>query len=788
MKKISVKDLIEFVLKKGSINSKDGSSSLHTALEGSRIHRQLQKELKDKYKDDYQSEVAFKFAQDLEMDILQIEGRCDGLITADDVPMIDEIKTSETPFEEIDANKLELYWAQAKFYGYIYLEQQDLKEIDLQLTYFQTTNENIIREKKRYTIDELRTFFLEVIEEYKKWLKFQQQWFNTRNQSIKDLQFPFENFRKGQRELSAAVYSSLKEGKKLYVEAPTGTGKTMSTLFPSIKLMAQLSEDEAYERLFYLTAKTITRTVAQDSMEVLEEAGLAMKSVTLTAKEKICFMDEVNCTPEHCPFAKGYYERRNPAMLDLLENENRLSREVIEEYARKHQVCPFEFALDASLWADVIIGDYNYLFDPRVALERFFAADKTKSVFLIDEAHNLIDRARSMYSKEITLSGIKFLQKELKSNKRISKQLEKIRESLHTFEAYLENMERKFHSQAAQAESILPPTYAFVQLMREWLAEHQDHEKLDEILAVYFEINAYLRISEFYDQHFVTTAQITHNDFILTQKCLDPRDILKSIMDKGMGAVLFSASFTPLGYYREMLGGADSDYQYLIPSPFDKENQKIIIDSSISTVYRNRDKSIPAIAERLQTLIKTKPGNYLFFFPSYKYLDDVFVAFDANNPDVEIIVQENKMDEAARLDFLAHFKEGNEKTTVGFCVLGGIFSEGIDLKGTSLIGAAIVSIGLPQMNDETELLKDYYDQTNGNGFLFAYQIPGINKVIQAAGRVIRTSTDKGVIVLMDERFARKDVQSLLPQHWFPHEVVHTNKQLAQSLHDFWYNE
>ncbi|MDR2834394.1 MAG: ATP-dependent DNA helicase, partial [Streptococcaceae bacterium] len=785
MKKISVRDLVEFILKKGSINTKDTSSSTHTAQEGSRIHRVLQKKLKDQYKDDYQSEVVFRFIYQSKVGPLQIEGRADGLITSLEYPMIDEIKTSETPFEEINENKLELYWSQVKLYGYFYLVQEEMKEIDLQLTYFQTTTNELTQSQQHFTLDELSCFYLYIIEEYEKWLVFQANWQQTRNQSIQALKFPFDSFRKGQRELSKAVFSSLKEQKKLYIEAPTGTGKTLSTLFPAIKLLGELNEEEAYERIFYLTAKTITRTVAQDSMEMMGETGLQMKSVTLTAKDKICFMEETKCIPEYCPFANGYYERKNGALLDLLENKNLLNRQVIENYGQKHQVCPFELSLEASLWSDVIIGDYNYLFDPRVALERFFASDKTKSVFLIDEAHNLIDRTRSMYTKEISLSNLKFLQKQLKKEKKIAKQLTKIREVFTTIDAYLKNQKIDFHAQSAQTDSILQPMYTFIQLMKEWLPQNQEHERFDEILLIFFEFNAYLKISEYFDDHFVLTAQKSNNELILTQKCLDPRFILETILAKGMGSVLFSASFTPLGYYQEMLGGTLEDYQYQTPSPFEQKNQKIVIDSSISTVYRNREKSIPKIVEKLKTLIETKPGNYLFFFPSYKYLDDVLVEFDGLVDNVSIHVQENKMDEVAREEFLAHFTNENQGTTIGFCVLGGIFSEGIDLKGTSLIGVAIVSIGLPQINEEVELLKNYYDETNGKGFLFAYQIPGMNKVIQAAGRVIRTNEDKGVVLLLDERFARVDVQQLFPAHWFPHEVIYSTQQLAQSLEKFW---
>ena len=784
MKRISVRELIEFVLKKGSINQKD-AGSVHTALEGSRIHRLLQKELERTYGANYKSEVSFKFDVELAGEMVRIEGRADGLVSDKDVPMIDEIKTSEPAFTDLAEDKKELYWAQVKMYGYFYLIQNELNDIDLQVTYYQTTNEQITREVQRFTLKELSDFFQSVIQEYEKWLIFAQNWLNIRQQSIQNLSFPFNAFRAGQRELSIAVFQTVKEQKKLYAEAPTGTGKTISTLFPTIKLLGELSEQERFERIFYLTAKTITRTVAQESMKLLKESGLRMKSITITAKDKICMMDEVQCTPEHCPFANRYYERRNPALWELLDENDAITRETLVATAEKHTVCPFELSLDASLWCDVIIGDYNYLFDPRVALERFFAEEKTNSVFLIDEAHNLIERAKSMYTEKLSYNAIKDMEKIFENEKKIIKPLQNIAKVFQVFDEYITSLGKNFHAQEAFPDQLHHPLLSFVAHIREWLASHQEHPEIENVLQFYFQVFSFLRISEYYDHHFKITIKRTENDLLLTENCLDPSNILEKKLSKGKGSILFSASFTPLEYYKEMLGGQEWDYQYIVPSPFDKKRQKVIIDAHISTIYRNREKSIPEVAHTLKTFIESKKGNYFFFFPSYKYLDDVYLVFEKENPGIKIFVQENRMTEEEREKFLANFQENNMQTNVAFCVMGGIFSEGIDLKGKRLIGTAIVSVALPQMNEEVALLKDYYDETKGNGFLYAYQIPGMNKVIQAAGRVIRTEEDKGVVLLLDERFARKEEQKLLPAHWFPHEVVYSQEQLKSSLEVFW---
>ncbi|SJZ43868.1 Rad3-related DNA helicase [Pilibacter termitis] len=782
MKKISVREFVEFVLKKGSLDS-TSSTSTHSALEGSRIHREIQKEMTAQYGKNYASEVVLKRAFHQEDFTLQIEGRADGIVHSETEIFIDEIKTSETVFSEIEESKLALYWGQVKVYGYFYCLEENLSEITLQLTYFQTTSEEITRTQQTFGLAELTSFFQECFSEYEKWLKFRVDWESERNQSIQSLAFPFGEWRSGQRNLSKAVFQVLREEKKLYAEAPTGTGKTISTLFPAIKWFAE--SESAIERLFYLTAKTITRTVAENTFSLLREKGLEMKSITLTAKEKICFMEEVKCTPEACPFANGYYERRNGAVWELLTENNELKREVVEKIARKHSVCPFELSLDTSLWVDAIICDYNYLFDPRVALERFFSGETTESIFLIDESHNLIDRARSMYSATLSKNAIRKVRKLFVDEKHLSKPLGKIE---RVFDSFHERMTSDFYSQSLPAESMIHPIYEFIEKGREYLGEKKEFEHQEEFLQVFFDCLRYQRIGEFYDEHFVTTVEKVNDDLLISELCLNPSEILQSILEKGKGSILFSATFTPLFYYKKLLGGRKSDYTLLLPSPFEKERQQVMIDRMISTTYRNRENSMKDLVEHLYLFVHAKKGNYLFFFPSYQYMDKTFLLFKERYPEVKSFIQDVAMTEQAREQFLAKFQENPSETTVAFCVLGGVFSEGIDLKGDRLIGTAIISIGLPQINEKLSLLKEYFDKENKQGFLYAYQIPGMNKVIQASGRVIRTMKDKGVVLLIDERFARRDVQELFPQHWFPHEVVGTPERLREVLEEFWRGE
>lgn len=392
--KIGIRQLVEFVLRSGDLN--ETKNSQNTALNGARIHRRLQKQRGKN--PDYQSEVYLKTEVTMNDNEYLISGRADGLKITDKSILIEEIKTSDQPFEELSDNTLELYWGQVKVYGYLILKDQpEFDHVTLRLTYFQVSTEKITTDEQVYSREELNAFFKNLIDEYEYWLVLRANLRKERNTSIKELQFPFPKFRTGQHELAAAVYKTILYETRLFVEAPTGTGKTISTMFPAIKAMGE----EKIQRLFYLTAKQSTRRVAEEAIELMASKGLKLKSITLTAKDKIRFPEQ-DVPPEKDPYMIGYYDRLKPALSDLLTNEDSITREVIEKYAKKHQVDPFEFSLDASLFCDVIICDYNYLFDPLVYLQRFFIEKDTDNFFLIDEAHNLVSRSRSMYSAQIS--------------------------------------------------------------------------------------------------------------------------------------------------------------------------------------------------------------------------------------------------------------------------------------------------------------------------------------------------------------------------------------------------
>jgi DNA excision repair protein ERCC-2 len=779
--RIAVRRLVEFILRKGSIDARHTSE--HTAQEGARIHRKLQKN----YSEGDQKEVKLAINIELNQQTYIIEGRADGILVDNDKQtIIDEIKTSEPAFSDLLPEQVDMYWYQAMCYGHIYCQQEKLDGIHLQLTYYQTTTEEITRQKKHYTSTELKAFFDDLTQQYEQWLIFKTNWRRLRNQSLKELKFPYTDYRKGQRELAVAVYKTILSDQRLFVEAPTGTGKTISTLFPALKAVGE----EQAERLFYLTAKTITRQVAEDAVEALKQKEMRLKSVTLTAKDKICFLTERNCTPEACPFANGYYDRLNEGLWDLLTNENQMTRSVIEAYARKHTLCPFELSLDVSLWCDLIICDYNYLFDPTVYLRRFFDEQPVEKdlLFLVDEAHNLVNRSREMYSAELSKREVSRL-KELfgKKQQKLTRAITKIEKEFERLKEVCEEEGQVFIHQAAPVDSLVKVVYGLVEKIKEWLPEHQDFTELPELLSIYFKLLSYVRISESYDDHYYTYVDCRHYDIRVKQFCIDPSYLLEQKLNLSKASVLFSASLTPLDYYQELLGGGEKSLRYRVASPFPKEHQLLIAQNQIQTTYKERSSSYDKIVESISGMIEQRTGNYFVFFPSYSYMDEVYERFIEKNPQVKTLLQATMMNEAEREAFLAKFVADPTETLLGFCVLGGIFSEGIDLKGTRLIGTAIVGVGLPQMNDEQELIKTYYEEKRGQGFQFAYQIPGMNKVLQAAGRVIRDVEDQGVVLLLDQRFSSAAVQRFFPPHWDQLALTSSNEQAIRLMQQFWRN-
>ncbi|MDT6952439.1 ATP-dependent DNA helicase [Companilactobacillus alimentarius] len=780
--KIGIRQLVEFVLRSGDLN--ETKNSQNTALNGARIHRRLQK-LRSK-DSDYESEVYLKTEVKMNDTNYLISGRADGILL-NQTALIEEIKTSDQPYDELSDNTLELYWGQVKVYGYLLLKDHpDLDRVTLRLTYFQVSTEEITTDEKEFSQTELDTFFQDLIHEYEYWLVLRAKLRKTRNDSIKKLAFPFPKFRTGQHELAAAVYKTIYYQKRLFVEAPTGTGKTISTLFPAIKSMGE----EKIQRLFYLTAKQSTRHVAEDAITLMEDKGLKLKSITLTAKDKIRFIEQQDVLPEKDPFMIGYYDRLKPALADLLTNEDLITRDVIEKYARNHTVDPFEFSLDASLFCDVIICDYNYLFDPLVYLQRFFIEKDTDNFFLIDEAHNLVSRSRAMYSASISDQKIASLLRDArkidnKASEDFQKHLKKVRRVFNRMKKVLKEDEQIEKTTSEPPDELLKVLGKFDDFYGEWMSDQKPSDFLDKTKDFFFDCLTFVKIGALYNDTYKTRLSLEDNKLMVKQLCLDPSDFIDQSLNLGLGAVLFSATLSPMEYYQNVLGGSDNSLAYRLPSPFPVQNQEILITQYIQTTYRQRKFNQEKIVMSLKAMIDGKRGNYLFFFPSYGYLQQIRDAFVAAFPKVKTATQTNAMDNVARQAFLDQFQSDADDSLVGFCVLGGIFSEGIDLRGDRLIGVAIVSVGLPGLSAENNLIRDYYDQKNGRGFEYAYQMPGMNNVLQAAGRLIRGSRDTGIILLLDQRFTSARYTKLFPQHWRFYKRIASLQQLSNNVDNFW---
>ena len=757
--RISVRNLVEFILREGDIDNRTGGGQDPENMQmGSRIHRKIQRQMGS----DYQAEVPLKTEIVCDGFTLKIEGRADGLIHTKEQVMVDEIKGVLRELDRVQ-EPAGIHLAQAKCYASMVAEQEEVDEIGVQMTYCQMETEEVKRFQYSYQSNELKVWFDEVIRQYKKWAKFQIEWRKARNASIKEIEFPFP-YRKGQRELAVSVYRTILRQKKLFIQAPTGVGKTISTVFPAVKAVGE----ELGEKIFYLTAKTITRTVAEQAFETLREQNLKFKVITLTAKEKICFCEETSCNPDDCPYAKGHFDRVNDAVYELLMQEDVMSREVLEAQARKHKVCPFEMALDVSTWVDGVICDYNYVFDPDARLRRFFAEGGAGGyLFLIDEAHNLVERGRQMYSAELCKEDFLAVKKLVKGEApRFAKRLEACNKILLAMKKECENykvLDNISHF-GIQLMNVLSETDRY-------LEECVDKEVRETVLDFYFQVRSFLNIYDGLDENYVVYTEYQENGrFVLKLFCVNPAANLQKCLDKGNSAVFFSATLLPIQYYKRLLSTEKDNYAVYIDSSFDTKKRLLMNGVDVSTRYAMRSREMyQRYATYIFRVVKAKMGNYLIFFPSYRFMEDVYQEFTqllaSDEEEMELVIQQKHMDEEERENFLRAFEMRREKSLIGFGVLGGIFSEGIDLTNEKLIGTLIIGTGLPQVCNEREILKSYFDQKGLYGFDYAYRYPGMNKVLQAAGRVIRTEDDRGVILLLDERFQKEKGKEIFPKEW-----------------------
>lgn len=805
--KISVRNLVEFILRSGDIvSSESGLADPDAMQEGTRIHKKLQKRMGTSYRAEVPLSITLPVTRDNIALEITVEGRADGIFPEkDDSIIIDEIKGVYRQLSHL-SEPVAVHRAQAMCYGYIYALENKLKSIGIRMTYCYIPTEEVRYFTERISFSELEKWFLDLLQEYAKWAAWEIRWQEQRNASIKELRFPFA-YREGQHTLVKGVYQSILRQKRLYIEAPTGVGKTISTVFPTVKSMGE----GITEKIFYLTAKTITRTVAEEAFQLLSKQGMLLKHITLTAKEKICILDKPQCNPGACPRAYGHFDRVNDAVYDVLTHEAYISRDTILAYAEKHTVCPFEMSLDISSWCDAIIGDYNYAFDPTACLKRFFAQEtKSNYVYLIDEAHNLVDRAREMYSallvkedflavKRLLSTHARKLARNLEACNKALLELKRECDALRLYEAVeiepfvlkalrlSSIMEEFLHSRSGRVS----PVHGGMELPDEYgdTDAPLDTEAREQVLNFYFELRNFLTVYETLDDKYIIYSDYAPDgSFRLHLQCMDPSANLDACLNRGRCAVFFSATLLPVSYYREQLAGREEDYAVYAPSPFSTSNRLLMIGRDVSTKYTRRGPvEYRRISDYISRFVQGRVGNYLIFFPSYRMLEDVREYIEATpfcQTETDIYVQENAMTEEEREAFLSHFQDTPARTTLGLCVMGGIFGEGIDLKDSRLIGAVIVGTGLPMVCTQNELFRDYFDQKKGTGFNYAYQYPGMNKVLQAAGRVIRTATDRGAILLLDERFLQRSYQELFPREWFPCEVVNQSS-MTEYLRRFW---
>ncbi|MDY4692822.1 MAG: ATP-dependent DNA helicase [Blautia sp.] len=753
--RISVRNLVEFILRSGDLDNRRGMPDKEAMQKGSRLHRKIQGQMGSHYR----AEVSLKRISEYEDVVIVVEGRADGIFNEDSHVFIDEIKGIYADPGHLE-KPVAVHRAQAMCYARIYGESEKLSSVGVQMTYISLDTEQIRRFREQFSMEELAVWYDDLLESYHKWISFQLAWRRERNLSMNGLEFPFP-YRAGQRQMVTGIYHSISTGKQIFIQAPTGVGKTMSAIFPAVRAVGEGKGDT----VFYLTAKTITRTVAEEAFDILRENGLKFKTITITAKEKLCLCEETLCNPGNCPYALGHYDRINDAVYELWTSFDKYDREILTEHARKWQVCPFEMCLDLAVWADGIICDYNYVFDPDVCLKRFFGDGVSGNyIFLIDEAHNLVDRGREMYSACICREDVMETRRKVKAqSKSLGKALDKVSRQL------LEMKKSCDHYEILKNTG--PVSLSLLQVMGEmdkFMENFPNQEMEEELLDFYFCVRNFLYICELVDENYVVyTENGEDGKFRLKLFCVNPAVNLQKCLEKGMSAVFFSATLLPMDYYRRLLSTRSDDYGVYVRSPFSQEKRRILTGYDVSSRYTRRNyEEYKKIASYIARTVWQRKGNYMVFFPSYNFMEEVRRVYEAEfSADwVRCIFQTPGMREKEREEFLEEFRE-NQQTLVGFCVLGGVFSEGIDLMGDRLIGTIIVGTGIPQIGTEREILKEYYDKKGEKGFDYAYRYPGMNKVLQAAGRVIRTQEDVGVILLLDERFSTPEYGKLFPVEW-----------------------
>ena len=798
LSRISVRTLVEFVLREGDIDRRVRSGfDLEAARAGAVLHRKLQK----KEGAEYTAEEFLSCETEYEDLVLRVEGRADGVIRtegrtdgairtegqadgvirtegqADGVIRTDgKITVDEIKGMYLDVKALEepfaVHLAQAKCYAHMLCLNEGAQEITVRMTYVNLETEEMQRFFSVHKADELAEWFRQVTDVWYRFARWEKEHRAARDASMKQLTFPFP-YRQGQKKLTAAVYHTIRDGGQLFLMAPTGVGKTMSCVYPSVRALGE----GLGERIFYLTAKNETLRVGKEAFSILMDRGLVFRMVQLTSREKICPMSEVSCNPDDCPYAKGHFDRVNEALYDLLLSDRPYDRDFLARFAEERKVCPFELTLDLAVWCDAVLCDYNYVFDPNARLRRFFGGGRNGCIFLIDEAHNLVERGRDMYSAQIAKEEVLAAKKALgEADPQVKKLLSRLNRQLLTLRKQTEEepdgstMGRNYRMVSlGEMQPFQRTLLALAGSIEDMFQKKKDGALKEKFLEFYFQVLSMNAAAEYLDENYrIYAGEDEDGHFVLKLFCVRPAARLTEALEGGCASVLFSATLLPIGYYTRLLTTREDAYAVYAESPFETEKRLLLIGSDVTTRYSSRGEELYGrIADYIYETASGKVGNYLAFFPSYRMMRQVFAAFRERYEDapVNYVCQASGMIEMDREIFLENFYEDPKESLVGFVVMGGMFAEGLDLTGTRLIGAIVAGAGIPQVSNEREILKKVYDETDGAGFDYAYRFPGINKVEQAAGRVIRTAEDRGVIVLLDGRLLAPSYRTLFPREW-----------------------
>ncbi|MBR7185412.1 MAG: ATP-dependent DNA helicase [Clostridia bacterium] len=689
--------------------------------------------------------------------------------------------------------------------AYFYAEAHDMPFINTQLTYYNPDRDEMRHTVRTYAREQLAQTFLSILSCFSRWAELAIDRETRRLPAIREAGFPYGKFRAGQDELALAVFRAIRRGERLFAQAPTGIGKTMSTLYPAVKALGEGKCD----RIFYLTAKGSTAREAWAAARRLAQNGAPVRTVMISAKVQMCLCAQAKadsgrlsayCNPVDCPYAAGYGDRAPDAVYALLAGGLGATAAMIREMGERHTVCPYELSLDLAEHCELIICDYNYLFDPHVYFRRFFGDERAvqaRNVFLIDEAHNLPDRARSMYSADLRCGKFERLYARVPAEEReldamLGDVIRAMRRQRRLCRAELHD-DGEGHAVGGVIRSSLDrglqAVFAeFTSRAEDWLREHRGHDAgrdLDELLA---QVRDLLALGELADAHFRYCIEFSAEDVRLRLLCLDPAPMLAARLALGQAAVFFSATLTPTEYFADLLGGGAADVTLSLPSPYPPEHLCLAAVDGVSTRYADREESVPQIIRCIAAAVSVKAGHYMVYFPSYSYMEAVFAGFTAKYPQVPVLAQKRGMDAAAREKFISAFSAPDGRLLVGFCVLGGSFSEGVDLPGRALIGTVVVGIGMPQLSVERGLLAEYYQEKCEQGHAYAYTYPGMNKVLQAAGRVIRREDDRGIVVLIDDRWAEPTYARLFPPHWHGMRFVGDAVALRELVRRFWAGE